>query len=137
MVDGKGCGFVLPPKRLEDHTCECGNGYVNGEGNLIEGWLVNKGFALDKNDYKRHEGCEQCTVNPWECDWRRRHLKPQVDGQGDRPPKMRRFEFFIPEKGISQAVLKGFLETNSSIDVNYWADKYFKASFSRVSKHLG
>lgn len=118
---------MLPPTRLEDHTCECGDGYVNDEGTLVQGSLIKEGFALGKDDYEDHKRCRQCAVNPWGCDDRRALLAPQVDGQGATTPDIRRFEFFVPRKGISQTILEAFLVANSKIDPNFYPDRYFRA----------
>jgi hypothetical protein len=129
---------VIPPRNLEHHTCTCGDGYMNDEGTLIPGSIINEGYALARSDYHTHKDCKRCEVDPLECDWRRQHLHPCHRRTTINAPPDGIFEFFVDGQGISQDALLAFLQGNNSGDTTCLSEKRFKArlaAITQVSRH--
>lgn len=134
MVDGHNCGFISPPRNLEDHTCTCRDGYMNDEGTLIPGSMIKEGYALAKPEYHAHKGCERCEVDPLKCDSRRQHLRPRDRKTTITTPPNGIFEFFVDGEGISEEVLYEFLQKNNDGDFTCLPDKRFKARSAVITQ---
>ena len=91
---------------------------MNDEGTLIPGSIIKEGYALAKPDYHAHKGCGQCKVNPLKCDWRQRHLHPGPRRITINAPPNGMFEFFVNSEGISESVLRAFLQRNNNDEID-------------------
>ncbi|KIW24291.1 uncharacterized protein PV07_10018 [Cladophialophora immunda] len=113
MVNGSNCGFVYPLTDLVHHTCSCGDGYMNDEGTLIAGSVIKAGYALRRAEYHAHKDCKRCAVDALKCHTRRQQLSPSNTNTTITAPPDGIFEFFFPGDGVSESVLRAFLERNN------------------------
>lgn len=127
-ADGKNCGALRPAKKkLDDHTCICGNGYMNREGTLIDGDAIRAGHALSRKDYAEHRDCKRCARDPTKCPSRQDRLQTYPPESIITRPESGMFEMFLPGNGVSPKILEAFLrENHDDLEWDYEYGKTFK-----------